>query len=202
MAQDLPDDMPVPKVPIDVQIVAETADEFGVDRADLVELLEDIYEYLGDNAQEIHTRAITELGEAALLFEGVHFEALYVDPDEWTEIREQLTLPERRWKAAKTSHNKEGERIIDSLDRPEAVDELATNDVLIMPTPIVAALKEAGLSQRQAAIQAMRMAGDSQKRISQKMGIATGTVKSHCDRIDRKIEQAERLLEVIENGST
>lgn len=197
MARNLPEDMPVPKVPIDVRIVADAADTYGVARADLVATLEDIDAYLANNADDIHTRAITELGEEALIFEDGHFEVLYVDPDEWAEIRNQLDLPEDRWQAAKTTHVNEAEKIIHGIDRLEAVAELATNEKLVMPTPMVGALMEAGLSHRQASIQALRMEGDTQERIGEKEGIATGTVKSHCDRIDRKIERAERLLELV-----
>jgi len=201
VTQNLPEGMPVPKVPIDVQVVADAADEYGVSRADLVATLEDIDAYLVDNARDVHARTTGELGKEALVFEGVHFAVLYVDPDEWIELRVELDLGEDVWWAAKTSHAGETERIVGAIDRLEFVDELATNDLLVTPTPIVGDLVDAGLSHRQAAIQALRMEGDSQERIGEKMGIATGTVKSHCDRIDRKIERARRLLELVESDS-
>lgn len=202
MAQNLPEDMPVPKVPIDAQIIADAADSVGVERSRLVETLEDIHAYLATHAEEIHTRTLTEFGEKALVFEGGHFEVLYADPDEWIELRQRLELSEDLWQAAKMSHSGEAERIIEAIDRLESPKEVATNEAFVMPTPLVGQLITAGLSQRQATIQTLRMRGDSHDRIGQKLGIATGTVKSHCDRIDTKIKQAKQLLELVESESS
>lgn len=41
------------------------------------------------------------------------------------------------------------------------------------------------------------MTGHSHERIAEKLVIAPGTVKSHCDRIDRNIERAEKLLGLV-----
>jgi len=191
----IPDDMPIPKVPVDMQLIADVADQQGIDVTRLVEALEAIHDHVAQRARDLTERYTEEFGDDALIFQADLQQNLYVDPDEWDELRAELQLESSVFRAAKITHDRQPNRYADRLDRPvERVPELETNDVLVMVTPPIQDWVEAGLSLRQAYVQTLRTKGDTQERIGQKIGIATGTVKSHCDRIDRKIDQARQLV--------
>lgn len=194
----IPEDVPIPKVPIEVTIVADAADEYDVDARRLVERLEDIHAHVAERARELTEQYTREFGSDAVLVRAGVQQHLYVDPDEWPELRSRLDLDGDVASAARAAHDRQCSRYVETLDGVERVPSLETNDVLVVAPPIVQDLLEAGLSLRQANVQALRMRGDSQARIAEKLGIAEGTVKSHCDRVDRKIERAERLLELVE----
>ena len=123
---------------------------------------------------------------------------LYVDPGEWDELGEELGLDPVIVSAAKDIHKRQSDLYADRLDDYERDPALETNDVLVMATPAVQDWIDAGLSRRQAFVQTLRAEGDTQERIAQKIGIAIGTVKSHCDRVDRKIDQARQLVSLAE----
>lgn len=201
MAQELPDDfpedMPVPNVPIDARIIADVADEHGLDRAEFADALETIHAELAERAADLTAESVREFGDEAVVFRADLQQLLAVEPDVWTELGDPLDLPAEVLHAAGAVHEAQARQYEERLDGVERSDRVATADVLVMPTPIVQELIDAGLSYRQALVQALRMAGDTQERIAEKIGIATGTVKSHCDRIDRKIERAEKLLELV-----
>lgn len=195
---DVPDDVPVPKVPIDVQVVADAADEHGVDSTTLVETLEAVDAHLAERARDLTEQSVRELGDDAIIIQVDIQQHLYVDPNEWDEIRDHLDLAEDVASAVKTAHDGQFNLYVEQVDRVEPVPALANTDVLVMPPPIVQDLVEAGLSRRQASVQSLRMQGATHDRMAEKIGLAPGTIKSHCDRIDRKIDQAEKLLDLVE----
>jgi DNA-binding CsgD family transcriptional regulator len=197
---DVPEDMPIPKVPIDVTTIAEVAEEYDIDAARLVETLEEVYRHVGERARDFTEESTSRFGEEAVLLEMEQepYQHLYVVPDEWIEIGDELDLDESIRDAARAAHNRESERIAEEVDWYEPVSHLETNDVLLMPAPIIQDLTEGGLSHRQAFAQALRMRGDTHGEMSTKMSVTKGAVKSHCDRIDRKIERARRLLALVE----
>lgn len=198
-ADDLPDDMPLPKVPIRTKLIRDIADEHGVERATLVETLEKIHnDDLIEHGAEVHERYTDEWGDNAVILNTGIWEVLYVYPSEWEELRDRLALDDDVYRAVKACHQREAGRLIDDVGSAEATDYLQTNDKLITRTPLVSKLVEAGLSPQQASVQALRMAGITQERIAERLGNATGTIKSHCDRIDRKIEQARKLVDLVD----
>ena len=205
MVRDVPDDvpekMPIPKVPIDVTTIAEVAEEYNVDATSLVETLEEVYRHVGERARDLTEESTSRFGDEAVLLEMEQepYQHLYVVPDEWIEIEDELNLDESIRDAARAAHNRESERITEDIDWYEPVPHLETNDVLLMPAPIIQDLTEAGLSHRQAFAQTLRMRGDTHEEMSTKMNVTKGAVKSHCDRIDRKIEQARHLLDLVED---
>lgn len=190
-------EIPTPRVPIDVGIVEEVAGEYGVGQTDLVEALETVDAHVAERARDLTERSVRELGEDAVVFRADVQQHLHVEPDEYEEIRAQLDLEGDVTKAVRAAHDRQCDRYAERIDGVERPSTLANYDVLVMATPVVQELLEAGLSHRQANVQALRMTGDSHRRIGEKLGVAPGTVKSHCDRIDRKIERAETLLELV-----
>jgi len=196
---DVPEGMPVPKVPIDVTVIAEVAAEYDVDTTRLVETLEEVYRHVGERTRDLTEESTSRFGDEALLLEMEQepYQHLYVHPDEWTEIGDELDLDESVVDAARAAHNRESERIADEVGWYEPVPHLETNDLLVMPAPIIQDLTGAGLSHRQAFVQTLRMRGDTHEKISTKMNVTKGAIKSHCDRIDRKVERAERLLALV-----
>ena len=190
----VPDDMPIPNVPIHWQIIADVAEEHDINVTWLAESLEEIHDHVAERARDLTERYTEELGDEALVFQADIQQFLYVDADEWAEIGDQLALDEAVISAAKAVHDDQCSRIVESVDEAEWVPRLETNDMLVMATPPIQDWREAGLSLRQALVQTLRTKGDTQERIGQKMGIATGTVKSYCSRIDRKIAQARQLV--------
>ncbi|MFB9804571.1 sigma factor-like helix-turn-helix DNA-binding protein [Haladaptatus pallidirubidus] len=67
-----------------------------------------------------------------------------------------------------------------------------------MPSHVLSGLIRSGLSRRQAETQVLRMEGKTQAEIGEELGLGTGTVKSHCHRIDAKVREATKLLELVE----
>lgn len=194
----VPEDMPIPKVPIEMEIIADIADQRGIDVVRLVEALEEIHDHVTERARDLTERYTEEFGYEALVFQADIQQHLYVDPNEWDELGEELGLDPEVIRAAKVIHDHQSDLYEDRLDRCERVPALETNDVLVMATPPVQDWLDAGLSRRQAFVQTLRVKGDTQERIGQKIGISIGTVKSHCDRIDRKIDQARQLVRLAE----
>lgn len=195
----LPTDVPLRQVPTEGEQISEIANEYGIEESVLVNALNAIQADLGDYAPDIHRRYTAEWGDNAIIVDAVIWEVIYVYRSEWEEIRERLELAEDVYKAANAAHQRVVEWLIAAVDEASEADYLQTNAVLIMPTPLVGNLLSAGLSRRQAQVEALRMAGNSHKQIGEKLGNATGTVKSHCDRIDRKLEQARHLIELVDD---
>lgn len=194
---ELSDTVPLAAVPIRSDNLAAVANEYTIDAKVLAETLEEIQEHLSEYAVDIHERYTSEWGDNAIILDAVIWEAVYVYQDEWNELRDRLDIDGDLYVPAREYHLRETSRLIDEVEEAESVDYLRTNDYLIMPTPLVARLMDAGLSRQQALVQALRMAGNSQEDIGNHLGNATGTVKSHCDRIDQKIERARKLLALV-----
>lgn len=193
------DDVPLSRIPVETKICGAIAEEYGLERSRLVGTLEAIQEDLSDRAVDIHGRYTAEWGDNAIIMDTVIWEAIYVYSDEWDELRERLDLEEELFEAAMAYHGHLVDRLIQTVEAAEAAAYLQTNAVLVMPTPMVGNLLRAGLSRRQAMVQALRLEGDSQSRIAAKLDNATGTIKSHCDRIDRKIEEARHLVDLVDS---
>lgn len=67
----------------------------------------------------------------------------------------------------------------------------------ILENPGIEAMVSNGLSQRQAEVQALRLQEIPQKQIADILDMELGTVKSHCHRVDGKLDEGVRILPEI-----
>lgn len=176
-------------VPIPTGTVATVADRRGIDPAGLGETLAAIHAALVDGADAIlgHYRS-TDGPEALSGADGLA-EAVFVAPEQWAQL--PTDLDERERAAAKAVHAAHAR----DLGASEA--DLEEYDPLVTPSQAVGTLVRAGLSRRQAEVQVLRDGGLTQAEIGDRLGLATNTVKVHCHRIDTKVENARRLLDVV-----
>lgn len=197
-ATDVPDGVPLVKAPISLKAIRDVAVEHNVDIGEFSEAIEEIDRLVAKQARDLTEQSTRRFGEEALVFQADTQQHLYVEPSVWTEIQDELGLKEEMIRAVKAVHDRQCSLYEDRLDRVERVDEFERNDVLVMSVPMIQNLLEAGLSHQQALIQYSRMQGDSLERIQEKTGNSMRHLKSVCKRIDRKIEQAEELLVLVE----
>lgn len=177
--------------------IEAAAERYDIPESQLLDTLEQVDEMLAQDSMALHDFYVEEHGdeysEPEIIVDGGHFEVLYIYPEDWNDFQSDLGLSDDEKMAASKAHNDTAQRM--------GADEnvLGTMGALVMPHPIVSRLLSAGLSRRQAEVQALRMDGATQERISDELGMALGTVKSHCRRVDEKIEQAEDLMEILES---
>ncbi|WP_227355325.1 sigma factor-like helix-turn-helix DNA-binding protein [Haladaptatus salinisoli] len=179
--------------PISTDIVGEAADSHAVSATELSEALATIHDDLVDGADAIHEHYVGGNGErsAPLVANGGLVEVIDVDSGTWTRMAERLGLSDAVGAAARSAHADYARRL--------GADEraLAERDALVMPAHVLSGLTRAGLSPRQSEVQVLRMRGETQEEIGDRLGMEVGTVKSHCHRIDRKIDEARRLLGLV-----
>lgn len=176
-------------VPIPDDIVASVAAECGVSESALAEALARIHADLVDGADAIHQYYEAEdFGPSLGIADGLAT-VLFVPDQQWHRLPTDLTDEMRE--AATAAHA--------AFARASGASEesLAEKQALVMPSKTVGELTRGGLSHRQAEVQVLREAGLTQAAISDRLGVATNTVKVHCHRIDTKVENAERLLDLV-----
>lgn len=175
--------------------IKNTADAYDMDVGELSEALKDLDEYLAQGARAYY-EAYEDLREETydwplVIVDAGHFMALYIHPEDWDTFQSDLGLSDQEREAAREVHTETARR----MGAEEGV--LADDDALIMAHPNVDRLMSAGLSRRQAEVQALRMDGATHETIADELGMALGTVKSHCQRIDDKSEKAEKLSTLL-----
>lgn len=195
--REIPDDMPIVRAPIHTGIILNLVDEYNLDLQEFVDALNDIGSYVAKHARDITERNTAKYANDPVIMQKTIQQHLYVDPDEWVEIGEELDLTQEHLRAAKEAHDRESRRLEAETEWYERSPELESQAVLAKSPPVVQDLIEGGLSKRQAHVHVARMQGKTHEDMGQMMGMAPGTVKSHCNRIDRKIERAEKLLETL-----
>lgn len=185
------DPSPTADVPIPDEHVAEVADEHDVDRAELREALAASYAYMAEGADAIHEHHASDetAPDATEAADGLA-SVIHVD----AETRDQPTrdLPEGLREAVKAVHARfaaaEGTPASDAEGR----------EPLVMPSERIGGLVRAGLSRRQAQVQILADAGLSTAEIADRLGLSENTVRVHRHRIATKVEEAERLLALLE----
>ncbi len=188
------------RAPIPAKIVVEVADRHGVDEDELMAVVTAVHDDLVDGADAIHAHYVAENGEndetpensdgsPQVVADGLA-EVIFVRSARWNQMTERLDVADALQKPAKEVHA--------DYARTLGTDErvLSERDALVMPSHVLSGLIRAGLSRRQAEVQVLRMAGRTQAEIGERLGLGTGTVKSHCHRIDTKIREATQLLEL------
>lgn len=177
-------------VPIPTRIVTAVAARNLVDEDDLWDALETIHRNVVDGADAIvdHYES-SDSPEAVDVADGLAT-VLFVDAETWDQSAH--AVPEGVRAAAKVAHAE----FARELDVDDAT--LTAFDPLVVPSRAVGELVRAGLSQRQAEVQVLRDAGYTQREVGERLGMATNTVKVHCHRIDAKVENAKRLIELVD----
>lgn len=182
-------------LPLFTDEIENAADAYDMDVGELAEVLKDLDEYLAQGARA-YLEAYESLQEDTydwplVIVDAGHFMALYIHPEDWDTFQSDLGLSDQEREAAREVH-------IETARRMGAEEDvLADDDALVMPHPNVDRLMSAGLSRRQAEVQALRMDGATHETISDELGMALGTVKSHCQRIDEKAEKAQKLSNLL-----
>lgn len=182
----VPGDAPIPD-----ELVAEVADRRGADPDVLGETLAAIHADLVDGADAILGHYRSTGGPEALSGPDGLAEVVFVSSGQWDRLPTDLDEGERR--AAKAVH------AAYARDLGAGDAHLEASDPLVMPSEAVGTLVRAGLSRRQAEVQVLREGGLTQAEVGDRLGLATNTVKVHCHRIDAKVENARRLLDVVES---
>ena len=174
--------------PVPDDLVSTVAQQRGIDRDDLRSTLSANHSDLVEGADAILGHYRSTGGESLAGPDGLA-EVVFVAPEQWVRLPTDLDEPTRA--AAKAVHAAYARE----LGASEAdLDDL---DSLVMPSEAVGTLVRAGLSRRQAEVQVLRDAGLTQAEVGDRLGLATNTVKVHCHRIDAKVENARRLLDVV-----
>ncbi|WP_158056189.1 LuxR C-terminal-related transcriptional regulator [Halorussus halophilus] len=185
--------------PVPTHVVAESSDQHDIDQSELADALATIYEDLLDGGDAIlqHYAAENPDRPPVVTEQGLT-EVIYVDSAQWDQMAKRLEFSEELREAAMTAHAEYAREVDENGDSERESDESDSLHALVMPSRTVAELVRAGLSDRQATVQTLRMAGHTQEQIGDELGMQVGTVKSHCGRIDQKVRNAERLLELVE----
>ena len=176
-------------VPIPARVVTAVAARNLIDEDDLWQALETIHRDIAEGADAIIDHyQLTDAPDAVSVADGL---ATVVFVDERTWNRSAADLPDELRTAAKAAHAEFAREVRAEPDSEGTVP-------LVMPSREVGELVRAGLSQRQAEVQVLRDRGLTQREVGERLGMATNTVKVHCHRIDAKVEDARRLLELVE----
>jgi DNA-binding CsgD family transcriptional regulator len=180
----------VDDVPIPATYVTSVAARNLIDESELTDALASIHERMVDGADAIHEQYRSEDNPEPVAVADGLATVVFVASETWEQVL--ADVPEQLRTPAKTTHAE--------FAREFDVDEeqLGGYDPLVMPSQEVGELVRAGLSRRQAEVQVLRDAGYTQREIGEKLGMATNTVKVHCHRIDAKVEDAKRLVELVE----
>lgn len=177
-------------VPIPEPLLSDVAAEYSVSESALGDALTRIHGDLVEGADAIHQ--YYQSGDTASSIRTPHglAEVIFIPSQMWRHIPTELTDEMRT--AVKDVHGE----FARSLGASE--ETLTTTDPLVMPSAEIGNLTRAGLSRRQAEVQLLRNAGLTQAEIGNRLGLATNTVKVHCHRIDTKVTNANRLLDLVE----
>jgi DNA-binding CsgD family transcriptional regulator len=175
-------------------VVEDTADTHTVSKADISEAVAAVYDDLVDGANAIHKHYVDETDDESLspiITEQGRVEVIFIEPEMWDQMAVRFDFPSDVEGATKAAH--ETYALAVGADENAVVERAA----LVMPSYLLAGLTHAGLSRRQAEVQILRMNDHTHEAISDTLDMEIGTVKSHCHRIDQKINAAESLLDLI-----
>ncbi|WP_440990666.1 helix-turn-helix transcriptional regulator [Haloarchaeobius baliensis] len=175
--------------PFSESLVAEVVDEHGVDPDRLSDALASIHADLADGGDAIQRHYDDEYDQPWQTTDDGLAIVLFIGMDVWTQLADRLDLSDELCDAARATHTAFARAVMD--------EALPDEEPLVMPSPRVASLVRAGLSPRQAQVQVLRDAGRSQEAIADELGLDLGTVKTHCYRIDRKVRDAQALLDAV-----
>lgn len=179
--------------PFSSSLVADVARERGVDPDHLAETLATIHADLVDGGDAIQRHYDDEYDQPWHTTEDGLTTVLFVGSDVWTHLADRHDLPAEDRDAAMAVHAAFAADVMD--------EEVDGTTPLVMPSPTVETLVHAGLSPRQAQVQVLRDGGRSQQAIADELGLDLGTVKSHCYRIDRKVDEARALLDAVDGDA-
>ncbi|WP_435358552.1 sigma factor-like helix-turn-helix DNA-binding protein [Haloarchaeobius sp. DFWS5] len=195
-------------VPFSTELVAETAADHGVDSTELTDALVTIHADLTDGADAIHAYYVgatddaptfggdlgrDDLPEPTLADDGL-VEVIAVTDADWQQTTADLDSALAA--AVEGVHADYAARVSAGA---ATVDGLTP---LVVPSNQLSGLVGAGLSRRQAAVQVLRSGGMTQADIAARLGLDVGTVKSHAYRVDEKVREAKRLLDLVEDGAS
>lgn len=183
-------DLPVAALPLPHALIHNTASRHAVDETELGSHLADIYAALLDDADTITQYYDTTTSPPTLQTPDALGELLFITPPVWPQL--PTTVPHALRPAIQTTYTTYARTL------GAAESHLARYDLVLLPTPSVAALNRAGLSPRQSMVQTLRTHGHTQEEIGDALDIATNTVKVHCHRIDRKVSAATQLLDLVD----
>jgi DNA-binding CsgD family transcriptional regulator len=182
---DTVDDVPIPKTH-----VTSVAARNLVDEGELADALAAIHEQMVDGADAIHEQYRSEDNPEPVAIADGLATVVFVTAATWEQVL--ADVPGELRGPAKATHTEFAAEFDVDEERPTEYDPL------VMPSQEVGELVRAGLSRRQAEVQVLRNRGLTQRETGEKLGMATNTVKVHCHRVDRKVENARRLLELVD----
>ncbi|MFD1644403.1 helix-turn-helix transcriptional regulator [Haloarchaeobius litoreus] len=177
--------------PFSSSLVSDTARDHGVDPGHLADVLATIHDDLADSGDAIQKHYDDEYDQPWHTTDDGLATVLFVGTGVWSQLTDRLDLPARDRDAAMAVHAAFAQAVMD--------ESVPGSDAVVVPSPTVATLVNAGLSPRQAQVQALRDGGNTQQAIATELGLDLGTVKTHCYRIDRKVREAEALLDAVES---
>lgn len=177
-------------VPIPEHLLPDAASEYSISESALADALTRIHDDLVEGADAIHQYYQSDDDAPSISTADGLAEVIFVSPKMWNQVPTELTDEMRT--AVKAVHRE----FARSLGASE--ETLTTADPLVMPSAEIGEFTRAELSRRQAEVQVLRNAGLTQAEVGDRLGLATNTVKVHCHRIDTKVTNAKRLLDLVE----
>ena len=178
------------ELPIPAAVITDVADEQNIDRERLVLALVSVHDATASGADAIVQHYDDEETPESRSGADGRAAVVFVDEEQWAQLPVTLSADEEA--AVKAVHA--------AYARELGADEesVETTTPLVVPSKAVGELMRAGLSRRQAEIQVLRRQGHDRSEIADTFGVADSTVRVHVHRIERKVEDAKRLLELVE----
>ncbi|WP_227131031.1 helix-turn-helix transcriptional regulator [Halorubellus salinus] len=204
----------MPTVSLDAPIPATTIERVAArsdaDARTLSKAVDDLHASLVDGSDAILERyETTDAPESVAVADGLAA-VVFVDDQTWLQTLDAHDVPDALRASVRAVHAAFAAEVTDADARGTDGDARGTDanargadavhrDPLVLPSRTVGELVRVGLSTRQAEVQVLHDAGLDYATIAERLDVAESTVKVHRHRIQEKVANAKRLLDVVED---
>lgn len=199
----------MPTVSLDAPIPATTVEDVAarsdVDARTLSKAVDDLHASLVDGSDAIlEYYETTAAPDPVAVADGLAT-VVVVDDETWLQTLDTHGVPDALRASVRAVH---ATFAADATDGDITTADAGTTDArttdavhrepLVLPSRTVGELVRAGLSTRQAEVQALHDAGLDYATIAERLDVAESTVKVHRHRIQEKVADAKRLLDAVD----
>ncbi|WP_323676356.1 LuxR C-terminal-related transcriptional regulator [Halorubellus sp. PRR65] len=181
-------DAPIPAATVEAVARRGDADERALARA-----VDELHASLVDGSDAIVDHAETRDAPAPVVVADGLATVVLVDDATWTQTLRTHGVPDDLGPTVRAVH------AAFAADAAASAPDASRREPLVLPSRTVSELVRVGLSTRQAEVQVLHDTGLDYATIADRLRIAESTVKVHRHRIQEKVEQANRLLDAVED---